>query len=151
MYYIGLRIWNTSKGSKTNKIVATSVNAIPRLNWTIFRRPRTKSRSRGGSGTEVPALKHESRILGQWSNPVSVSRKSLASSPWAKLHSLTCSVMEKPHTGLDECPRILLSCFLARNSVLGWMDVGPRSDCCSVLVRVHRGLSVRFGYLILRL
>ena len=23
--------------------------------------------------------------------------------------------MEKPHTGLDECPRILLSCFRARN------------------------------------
>ena len=30
--------------------------------------------------------------------------------------SLTCSIMEKPHTGLDECPRILLSCFRARNS-----------------------------------
>ena len=30
--------------------------------------------------------------------------------------SLTCSFMEKPHTGLDECPRILLSCFRARNS-----------------------------------
>ena len=24
-------------------------------------------------------------------------------------HSLTCSTMEKPQTGLDECPRILLS------------------------------------------
>ena len=32
-------------------------------------------------------------------------------------HSPTCSIMEKPHTGLDECPRILLSCFTARNSV----------------------------------
>ena len=30
--------------------------------------------------------------------------------------SLTCSIMEKPHTGLDECQRILLSCFRARNS-----------------------------------
>ena len=30
--------------------------------------------------------------------------------------SLTCSVMEKPHIGLDECPRILCSCFRARNS-----------------------------------
>ena len=30
--------------------------------------------------------------------------------------SLTCSIMEKPHTGLDECPIILLSCFGARNS-----------------------------------
>ena len=30
--------------------------------------------------------------------------------------SLTCSIMEKPHRGLDDCPRILLSCFSARNS-----------------------------------
>ena len=30
--------------------------------------------------------------------------------------SLTCSITEKPHTGLDECPRILLSCVRARNS-----------------------------------
>ena len=29
---------------------------------------------------------------------------------------LTCSIMEKPHTGLDDCLRILLSCFRARNS-----------------------------------
>ena len=33
--------------------------------------------------------------------------------------SLTCSIMEQPHTGLDECPRILLSCFRARNSETG--------------------------------
>ena len=31
--------------------------------------------------------------------------------------SLTCSIMEKPHTKLGECPRILLSYFRARNSV----------------------------------
>ena len=30
--------------------------------------------------------------------------------------SLPCSIMEKPHTGLDECPRILLASFRARNS-----------------------------------
>ena len=30
--------------------------------------------------------------------------------------SLTCSIMEEPLTELDECPRILLSCFRARNS-----------------------------------
>ena len=40
------------------------------------------------SHPEVLALKHESRILGQWSNPVSGSRKSRASSPWAKHQSL---------------------------------------------------------------
>ena len=30
--------------------------------------------------------------------------------------TLTCSILGKPHTGLDECSRILLSCFRARNS-----------------------------------
>ena len=37
---------------------------------------------------EILALKHESRILGKWSNPVSGSRMSQASSPWAKQHSV---------------------------------------------------------------
>ena len=32
--------------------------------------------------------------------------------------SLTCSITEKQHTGLDECPRILLSCGRASNSDL---------------------------------
>ena len=35
---------------------------------------------------EVLALKQESRILGQWSNPVPSSRKIQANSPWAKHH-----------------------------------------------------------------
>ena len=35
---------------------------------------------------EFLALKQESRILGQWSNPVSGLRKCQASSPWAKQH-----------------------------------------------------------------
>ena len=35
---------------------------------------------------EVLPLKNESRILGQWSIPGSGSRKSQASSPWAKQH-----------------------------------------------------------------
>ena len=30
--------------------------------------------------------------------------------------SLTCSIMEKPHTGLDDCLRMLLSCFRKRMS-----------------------------------
>jgi len=29
---------------------------------------------------------------------------------------LACSIMEKPHAGSDECPRILLLCFRAMNS-----------------------------------
>ena len=35
---------------------------------------------------EVLALKQESRILREWSYPVSGSRQSQASSPWAKQH-----------------------------------------------------------------
>ena len=66
---------------------------------------------------EILALKQESSILGQWSNPVSGSWKSQESSPWGlTAQSLICSIMDKPHTGLDECPRILLSCFRAWNS-----------------------------------
>ena len=76
------------------------------------------------SEAEVLALKHESRIFGQWSNPVSGSRKSQASSPWAKQHrDLTYYIMEKPHTGLDECPTILLLCFRARISALKNIDL----------------------------
>ena len=36
--------------------------------------------------SEVLALKHKSRILRQWADPVSGSRKSQASSPWVKQH-----------------------------------------------------------------
>ena len=76
------------------------------------------------SPQEVLALKHESRIHGQWSDPVSGSMKSQASSPWAKQHrDLTYYIMEKPHTGLDECPTILLLCFRARISALKNIDL----------------------------
>ena len=44
------------------------------------------SRWRAGRRSEVLALKHESWIIGPSSNPVSCSRKSQASSPWAKQH-----------------------------------------------------------------
>ena len=40
----------------------------------------------GGRKAEILALKHESRILGQWSFPVCGSRKIQAGSPWAKQH-----------------------------------------------------------------
>ena len=85
------------------------------------------------SHTEVFVLKHESMILGQWSYP---SRKSQASSPWAKQH-LTCSIMEKPHTGLDDCPRILLSCFRARNSGVNERLPGPAIHAKDDLGRVY--------------
>ena len=52
-------------------------------------------------------------------------------------HSLTCSIMEKPHIGLDECLRILLSCFRARNPGPSppYLELGqiqlPPSSCSS--------------------
>ena len=33
-------------------------------------------------------------------------------------HNLTCSIIEKPHTGFDDCLRILLSCFRKSMSCL---------------------------------
>ena len=39
-------------------------------------------------------------------------------------HSLTCSIMDKPHTGLDDCLRILLSYFRKRMS-----SSGPGTGC----------------------
>ena len=40
----------------------------------------------GCRASEALVVKHESRILGQWSNPVSGSRKSQDSYPWSKQH-----------------------------------------------------------------
>ena len=84
-----------------------------------------------GRSAKVLALKHESRILGLWSNPVSGARKSQASSPVRQTaQSLTCSIMEKPQTGLNACPRILGSCFRARNS-------GERCVCVQIQVQLN--------------
>ena len=38
--------------------------------------------------------------------------------------SLTCSIMEKPLTGLDECLRILLLCFRAGNTDMALLTCG---------------------------
>ena len=74
---------------------------------------------------EVLALKQDSRILGQWSNPVCGSRKRQASSPWAKQN---CSIMEKPHTGLDYCLNMLLTCFRKMMSASKSPDYGRTSS-----------------------
>ena len=66
---------------------------------------------------DILFLKHAGSILRHSSNPVYGSWKSQASFPWAKQHR-ACSIMEKPHTALDDCLRILLSYFRARNSAL---------------------------------
>ena len=88
--------------------------------------------------SEVQALKQESRILGQWSNPISGSRKSQARMG----QTAQCSIMEKPHTGLYECPRIRLSCFRARNSV---PDCRPRMPILSVFLCVTFKKALYFG------
>ena len=63
---------------------------------------------------EILSRKQEGRILGQWSNPVSGSRKSQASSTWAKQHIVKPVPSWRNH--MYECPRILLVCFRARSS-----------------------------------
>ena len=35
--------------------------------------------------------------------------------------SLTCSIMEKPHTGLDDCLIMLLACFRKRMSACDYV------------------------------
>ena len=53
----------------------------------------------GQPGTDILFLKHACSILRQSSDPVCGSWKSQSSSPCGKQHkSLTCSIMEKPHT-----------------------------------------------------
>ena len=83
--------------------------------------------AQAGRGTDKLFLNHNSSIFRQSSNPVCGSWKSQASSLWAKQYalygrewhaqSLTCFIMEKPHTGLDECLNVLQSCFRKRMSV----------------------------------
>ena len=46
--------------------------------------------------------------------------------------------MDKPNTGLDECPRILLSCFRARNSEF---DSAYQGDEVSLLHDLRQLLS----------
>ena len=55
-----------------------------------FERPRAVTVRLEGPcpPSEVLALKHESMINGQWSDPVSGSMKSQASFPWDKHHTV---------------------------------------------------------------
>ena len=48
--------------------------------------------------------------------------------------SLTCSIMEKPYTGLDECLNMLLSCFRKRISDLVLCHQVLRRD---VILELH--------------
>ena len=42
--------------------------------------------------------------------------------------NLTCAIMEKPHTGLDDCLNMLLSCFRKRLSVQEGVAQGNDGD-----------------------
>ena len=71
-------------------------------------RPSVHPRPQSKRVAEFLAQKHESRILGQWSNLVSGSRKSQASSLWVKQHRV------QPETiPLVRCAAFLL-CFCCR-------------------------------------
>ena len=64
-----------------------------------------------GGRPETYSEDHDSSIFIQSSNPVCGSWKSQASAPVSQTaHSLTCSITEKPNTGLDDCLNMLLSC-----------------------------------------
>ena len=67
--------WKSTQAAKTVKEETGALGAA-----------RSLSEAGRGLLVEVLALKHESRLLGQFSYPVSDSRKSQASSPWAKQH-----------------------------------------------------------------
>ena len=56
-----------------------------------------------GSYPDILYLKHDSRILRQSSNPVHGSWKPSHFSVGQTAQRLTCSIMEKPDTGLDDC------------------------------------------------
>ena len=65
---------------------------------------------------------------------VQVRAKSVLHGP----NSLACSIMEKVFTGFDECPRILLSCFRARNSgrvshIARWKRKRRSRELCCVV------------------
>ena len=65
---------------------------------------------------EVLALKHESRIRGQSSNPVCGSRNSVASSPWAKQHESNLFHHVETAYRFGWMSKILLSHFRAKDS-----------------------------------
>ena len=66
--------------------------------------------------TDILFLKHDSRILGQSSNPVWFMEEPSQYYMGQTAQSQTCSIMEEPHTVLDDCLNMLLSCFIKRLS-----------------------------------
>ena len=89
---------------------------------TVIERTWT-SKKRKREIPQIPFLKHDCSMLRQCPYPVCGSWKSQASYPWAKWQRLTSSIMEKPHTGLDECLRVLQACFRKIKSLSDNMSI----------------------------
>ena len=72
--------------------------------------------------TDTLLLKHACSTLRQSSNPVCGSWSMEEPSQFSvgqTAQSLTSSIIEKPHTGLDDCLRMLQACFRKKMSVQG--------------------------------
>ena len=87
---ISLSIWIFGFQGAPSSRPATSLGPLltppPRWHGGTERNISLLQENRVQFEADILALKLESRIFGQWSNPVSGSRKIQASSPWAKQH-----------------------------------------------------------------
>ena len=82
---------------------------------------------------DILFLKHACSALRQSSYPVCGSMEEPSQfSVGQTAQSLSCSVMEKPHTGWDDCLVILLSCFRKRMS--GFQCQSTSSDALHLLI-----------------
>ena len=57
----------------------------------------------------------------------------------------TCSIMEKPHTELDKCLRMLLSCFIKRMSAQGTRRPSSATSAASRLPTPRASRGTRTG------
>ena len=99
----------------------------------------TRSSLHHRAPSDIFFLKHKSSIFRQSSTCMLFIAEPSPFSVCQITQSLTCSIMEKPHTGLDDCPRMLLPCFKNKMSVHFAQRFLPRIACRP---RIDRNLSV---------
>ena len=105
--------------------------------------------------SDILFLKPDSSIFRQSSYPEFGSWKSQASSS-CTVQSLTCSIIEKQHTGLDDCLNVLLACFRKRMSVSNVKSVTLCRPAAPVVLsdtrwtRFQTALTTLFKYAILQ-
>ena len=97
--------------SPSPDFVGSPIGVGSQFYFSPRRAPEATSVRRKGREPDIPFLRHACSILRQSSNPVCGSWMSQVSSRWAKQHRATCSDMEKPHAGLDDCLRMLQASF----------------------------------------